>query len=115
AATQQPNCDVPQSFLSSDYDLGHVTEAVKTHQRLDISVIGTGSSSLPGPDGPRFAYPAQLEQALQKELPGVAVKVTVHIQPRATTVQMITGLQNILSSDKPSLTIWQAGTADAMN
>ena len=115
AATPEPNCDVPQSFLSSDYDLGRVTNEVKTRQRLDISVIGTGSSSLPGPDGPRYAYPAQLEQALQKDLPGVTVKVTAHVAPRATTVEMAKNLQTILSADKPSLVVWQAGTADAMN
>jgi hypothetical protein len=115
AATTEPSCDVPQSFLSSDYALTHVANEVKTHQRLDISVIGTGSSSLPGPDGVRFAYPAQLQQVLQKDLPGITVKVTAHVQSRATTVEMAKGLEKILTDDKPSLVIWQAGTADAMN
>jgi hypothetical protein len=77
-------------------------------------VIGTGSSSLPGPDGSRFAYPAQLEQALQKNLPGVTVKVTAHIEPRATTAEMAKDLPKILADDQPSLVIWQAGTSDAV-
>jgi hypothetical protein len=115
AAVPQPSCDVPESFLVSDTDLPGVTKEVKTQQRLDISVIGTGSSALSSPDGARFAYPAQLEQTLQKDLPGITVKVTAHVQPRATTADLATGLAKILSDDKPALVIWQAGTVDAMN
>jgi hypothetical protein len=114
AAVPEPSCDVPQSFLASDNDLGRVLKEVKSRQRLDIVVLGTGSSSLPGPDGAHFAYPVQLEQALQKELPGVAVKVTAHVEPRATTEEMTKDLPKILTDDQPSLVIWQAGTADAM-
>jgi hypothetical protein len=114
AAVPEPSCDVPQSFLASDNDLEHVLKEVKSRQRLDISVVGTGSSSLSGPDGAQFAYPAQLEQALKKELPGVSVKVTAHIESRATTAEMAKDLPNILADDQPSLVIWQAGTADAM-
>jgi hypothetical protein len=105
---------VPPSFLASDNDLGRVLKEAKSRQRLDISVIGTGSSSLPGPDGTHFAYPAQLEQALQKDLPGITVKVTAHIAPRATTAEMAKDLPKILADDQPSLVVWQAGTADAM-
>jgi hypothetical protein len=115
AAVPQPSCAVPESFLSSENDLTKVTAEVKTQQRLDISVIGTGSSALPGPDGTRFAYPAQLEQTLAQQLPGIKVKVTAHVQPRATTAEMAAGLAKILTDDKPSLVIWQAGTADAIN
>jgi hypothetical protein len=115
AAAPTDRCDVPDSFLSSENDLANVTNAVKEHQRLDISVIGTGSSALSGPDGVRYAYPARLEQALKQQLQGVAIKVTAHVQSRATTAELTKGLQKILAEDKPSLVIWQTGTADAIN
>ena len=117
AAAAAPNerCDVPDSFLSSDNDLTSATNQVKGQQRLDISVIGTGSSALPGPDGAAFAYPARLEQALSHELRGVSVKVTAHVEARAATADMVPGLAKILADDKPSLVIWQTGTVDAMN
>ena len=108
-------CDVPQSLLESDIELPRVTEEVKTKHRLDISVIGTGSSSIAGPDGARFAYPAQLQDRLTHDLPGVDVKLTAHVQPRATTAAMTAGLAKILADDKPSLVIWQAGTSDALS
>jgi len=108
-------CDVPQSFLESDIELPRVTAEVKTKHRLDISVIGTGSSSIAGPDGTRLAYPAQLEEALKSKLTGVEIKLTAHVQPRATTAAMVQGLVKILADDKPSLVIWQAGTSDALS
>jgi hypothetical protein len=114
AAAPEQSCDVPPSFLASDNELAHVLKEVKGRQRLDISVIGTGSSSLPGPDGVHFAYPAQLEQTLQKDLQGVTVKVTAHVEPRATTAEMAKDLAKILADDQPALVIWQAGTTDAM-
>jgi hypothetical protein len=115
-AEPQPDaCDVPASFLESEIDLGRVTNELKEKHRLDISVLGTGSSSLPGPDGAHFAYPARLEDALKQQLPGNEIKVTAHIQPKQTTANLLGGLDKILAEDHPSLVIWQAGTSDAIN
>ena len=115
AEPQPEACDVPASFLESEIDLSRVTAELKDKHRLDISVLGTGSSSLAGPDGPHFAYPARLEDALKQGLPGNEIKVTAHVQPRQTTANMLGGLDKILVEDRPSLVIWQAGTADAIN
>jgi hypothetical protein len=108
-------CDVPQSFLESDTDLTRVTKEDHDRHRLDISVIGTGSSALSGPDGVRFAYPARLDDALKQRLKGIDIKVTAHTQSRETTANMVLGLSKILADDKPTLVIWQAGTADALS
>jgi hypothetical protein len=115
-AEPQPDaCEVPASFLESEIDLTHATAEMKDRHRLDIAVIGTGSSALPGPDGARFAYPARLEEALKHQLPGAEIKVTAHIQAKQTTANVLGELGKILAEDKPSLVIWQAGTADALN
>jgi len=108
-------CEVPDSFVSGDTDLARVTTVIKDTHRLDISVIGTGSSALPGPDGARFAYPARLEDLLKQQLKGIDIKVTAHVQSRETTADMDSGLEKILADDKPVLVIWQAGTADALD
>lgn len=116
AAAGAEECAVPNSLIASDHELSRVMAQVKERQRLDISVIGTGSSTLPGPDGAQFAYPARLEAALKQRLPGIAIKVTAHVEPRQTTDEMVAALQKkILGADKPSLVIWQAGTFDAMS
>jgi len=108
-------CDLPASLVTSDPALARVTKAVQDQHRLTISVVGTGSSTLPGPDGARFAYPARLESALQQQLPGRTVKVTAHVKPRQTTAEMVADLKTILADDKPALVIWQAGTFDAVS
>jgi hypothetical protein len=116
AATAPPEqCDVPESFVESDTDLPAVTKETKDRHHLDISVVGTASSSISGPDGLRSAYPARLDDVLKQHLTGIDIKVTAHVQPRATTAAMVPSLEKILSDDKPSLVIWQTGTADAIS
>jgi hypothetical protein len=107
-------CDVPASLLESEIDLARATNQLKDQHRLIISVLGTGSSSLPGPDGAHFAYPAQLEEALKQQLPGNEINVIAHVAPKQTTANMLGGLDKMLAEDKPSLVVWQAGTADAI-
>jgi hypothetical protein len=108
-------CEVPQSFTASDAVLARVMKEIKADHRLNISVVGTGSSTLPGPDGASFAYPARLLAALKQLLPGVEIEVVVHVQSRQTTADMAARLKDILAADKPALVVWQAGTFDAVS
>jgi hypothetical protein len=105
---------VPDRLIPAENDLTHVGAEVKDRHRLDITVVGSGSSALAGPDGARFAYPAQLEQALKERLPGVEIKVTAHVPSRQTTADMAAAMPKILADDHPALVIWQAGTVDAL-
>jgi len=114
AAESAPDCDVPESLIPVEVDFKRVANEIKDRHRLDISVLGTASSALSGADEMRFAYPAQLEQALKERLPGNEIKVTAHVQPRQTTADMAAGLPKILTEDHPALVIWQAGTVDAL-
>ena len=114
AAEPAPDCSVPETLLPADHDLTHVSDEIKERHRLDISVVGSGSSVLSGPDGARFAWPAQLEDALKERLPGIEIKVTAHVQSRQNTADMAAALPKILSDDRPALLIWQAGTVDAL-
>jgi hypothetical protein len=109
-------CEVPPSFIASDSDLTRAAKAIKEQHRLDIAVVGTGSSALPpGPDGENFAYPARLQTALLQLLPGNDIKVTAHVQARQTTAEMAADLKQILAAEKPALVVWQAGTFDAVS
>jgi opacity protein-like surface antigen len=115
AAFAAEECEVPPSFIASDSDLTRVAKAIKDQHRLDIAVVGTGSSVLPGPDGEKFAYPARLQEALRRLLPGNDIKVAAHVEPRQTTAEMAAGLKKILPEEKPALVVWQAGTFDAVS
>jgi lysophospholipase L1-like esterase len=91
-----------------------VADAVAKDRRLTIAVVGTGSSILAGPDGPRSAYPARLEAALQKRLPSVTTKVVTLVRTRMTAADLARGMAKLLADEKPDLVIWQVGTIDAM-
>jgi lysophospholipase L1-like esterase len=107
-------CDIPASLLSGGWDLKHVTEAVAKDKRLTIAVVGTGSSLLAGPDGPRSAYPARLEAVLRQKLPAVDVRVVSLARSRMTAEDLARGMDKVLTDEKPDLVIWQTGTLDAI-
>jgi lysophospholipase L1-like esterase len=112
---QQPeDCAVPGYFLFGDSSLERVNEAVAKSKKLKIAVVGTASSTLPGRDGATNAYPARLEAALKRRLPGVAVTVATHAKPRQTAAQMDESLEKVLLDEKPNLVVWQSGTFDAL-
>jgi lysophospholipase L1-like esterase len=114
AESPAPSCDVPERLIPAESDLARVGAEVKDRHRLDITVVGSGSSALAGPDGARFAYPTQLEQALKERLPGVEIKVIAHVPSRQTTADMAAAMPKFLVEDHPALVIWQAGTVDAL-
>jgi lysophospholipase L1-like esterase len=113
-AVERQACEIPSYLLFGNNDLKHVADAVKKERRLTIAVVGTGSSILTGPDGPRSAYPARLEAALQQRLPAVAVKVVTLVRTRMTAQDLAQGMGKLLIDEKPDLVIWQTGTLDAI-
>ena len=114
AIAEHPNCQIPGYLLESQYDLKRVNASVVQQRQLTIAVLGTGSSNLAGPEGPRSAYPARLETALKKRLPSVSVKVVTLVRSRQTAEELAAGLPKLLVDEKPDLLIWQCGTVDAM-
>jgi len=107
-------CSVASHLVHAESALPRVAAAIAKTKTLTVVVVGTTSSTLPGANGQALAYPARLEAALQKRLPGVTVKVISMAKPRQTAQEMAEGFPKILKDEKPSLVVWQTGTADAM-
>jgi hypothetical protein len=107
-------CSVPGYLLFGSNDLKRVAAAVTMERQLAIAVVGTSSSALAGPDGPRSAYPARLEAALKQRMPTIAVKVVPLVRTRLTAEDLAKGMAKLLVDEKPDLVIWQTGTIDAM-
>jgi len=114
AAIAAEPCDIPGYLLVGSNELKHVAEAIQKEKKLTIAVVGTGSSILAGPEGPRSAYPARLEAALKAKLPSVAVKVVSLVRTRMTTEDLAKGMEKLVNDEKPDLVIWQTGTLDAI-
>jgi hypothetical protein len=106
-------CQVAEPQIERVFPLQQVRHALAA-KRLDILVLGAGSSLLPGPNGVKNSYPARLQIALAELLPGVAVNVTTDVKSRRTADQMVKTLLPALAAAKPALMIWQTGTVDAM-
>jgi lysophospholipase L1-like esterase len=103
---------VPGYLLFGESELSEVAKSVKERQQLDIAIIGSGSSTLGGPEGK--AYPARLEVALKARLPQVNVTVTIHAAPRQTAADMREQIKQIVREQRPALIVWQTGTVDAI-
>ncbi len=86
-AEDTPGCAVPAYLLATENALPKVAEAVKTRKRLDVLVIGSGSSALTGPEGAGMSYPARLEAALRETFPGVQVNVKVDLRNKKTAAE----------------------------
>ena len=106
-------CMTAINLVHADAALPKVAAAIKS-KTLNIVVAGTGSSMLPGQGGTDAAYPTRLEAALQKKLPGVAVKVHSIAKSRQTAADMAGAFPQVLKDEKPALVVWQTGTFDAM-
>lgn len=112
AADAPAECMLDENRPSYVVALPHVAKAIAA-KKLDILVMGSGSSGLPGSAAGK-AYPARLQAALAEALPGVAVKVTADVKSRRTAAAMLQALPAALAATKPALLIWQTGTVDAM-
>jgi hypothetical protein len=107
-------CAVAAHLVHADAGLPRVAKAIaKTHD-LTVVVSGTASSSLPGAEGVKLAYPARLELALRKKLPDVTVKVVTDVTARRAASDMAQNFLGILKKERPSLVVWQTGTFDSM-
>jgi len=106
-------CLVAQHQVEHEFPLPQVARSIAA-KRLDILVVGAGSSSLPGPNGTMLAYPARLQRALSEKLTGVAVKVTADVKSRRNAGDMVKTIDGALAETKPALVVWQTGTVDAM-
>jgi hypothetical protein len=113
-AAEDGACAVAADLVSTDVGLSHVAAAITKARHLDIAVMGTGSSILPGSSGADVAYPARLQATLSKRLPGVEIKVLSYARTKQTAAEMADGFGKVLTGAKPALVIWQTGTVDAM-
>jgi GDSL-like Lipase/Acylhydrolase family len=113
-AVDPPSCAVPDNLLFVDNNLTRVATAAGKQHQLTISVLGTGSSTLAGTEGPSLAYPARLEAALNQRLSKVTVKVSSRTKIGQTADIMRRSMKDLLVGEKPDLVIWQTGTVDAI-
>ena len=112
-AEHPAECRVAEHQVDNVFPLHNTARAIAA-KHLQIFVLGAGSSSLPGPNGAKTAYPARLQAVLSEKLPGVEVKLATDVKSKRTAPEMLKVLAASLAANKPTLLIWQTGTNDAM-
>ena len=112
-AEHPAECRVAENLIDRNFPLPQVTRAMAA-KRLNVLVVGAGSSLLPGANGGKNAYPARLQIALAEKLPGVEVKVATDVKAKRSAAEMVKALPQALAAAKPALMVWQTGTVDAM-
>jgi len=114
ALAEDEACEAGKAVIPSEAMLPRAAAAVAKDHALTIVVLGTGSSTLPGPGGEKAAYPARLQAALAGLLPGTDIKVIPDVKSRQTAAELLEqGLPGI-AQHRPALVIWQSGTVDAI-
>lgn len=114
AGQDSADCAVASHLAYADYGLARVAAAIDRDRQIEVAVMGTGSSLLPGPAGAKLAYPERLAPALAARLPAVAAKVVSYAKMGQTAAAMAKQFSVIVKESKPDLVIWQTGTVDAM-
>ncbi|MBI3705226.1 MAG: SGNH/GDSL hydrolase family protein [Rhizobiales bacterium] len=107
------DCRVAKPQIESIFSLPHVAVGIAA-KKLNILVLGAGSSLLRGATGAHEAYPTRLQRALAQQLPGVEVNVATDVKPKRTAAEMVQALPAAIAAVKPNLVVWQTGTADAI-
>jgi hypothetical protein len=114
AWTERPaECRVAEHLVQSPFPLPRASKALEA-KRLDILVLGGGSSMLPGASGKLKSYPSRLEALLAQKLPNIAIKVTVDTKSRRPAAEALRTMPHDLATAKPNLVVWQAGVIDAV-
>lgn len=108
-------CAVAEPLVVADFGLPKVADAIARNHRVDVVVMGTGSSVLTGPGGVDIGYPAKLQAAFAARLPGVEVRIVSRAKGKATAAQMAAEFGRMMAEVRPNLVIWQTGTFDAMS
>ena len=108
-------CAFPGYLLFGDSLLQRVTAAVQKDKTLKVVVLGGTSSTIPGPEGASYAYPARFEATLISRLPGLTISVAAYVKPRQSAAQAAEKIKKLVLDEKPVLVVWQTGTYDAVH
>lgn len=107
-------CAVPPDLQAKTLPLRHTRAAHKAGKPLRIVALGTSSTS-GGAAARGDSYPAQLEEELEKRLPGRSVMVINKGVGGQTARKMAERIEDDVLSLQPHLVIWQTGTVDTAN
>lgn len=103
-------CYVPAELRGVHASLPNTAEAVGKGRELVIVALGSSSTAGTGASRPDKAYPAQLQVALRRVWPTLAIVVYNEGVGGETTEKMLARLERSVLAHQPHLVIWQIGS-----
>lgn len=107
-------CEVAPELIPDAAPLPHARQALKTEHKLKIVALGSSSTLGLGATDSQAAWPARLQAVLASALAGAEVRVINRGIARQSAQQMVERLDSDVLAEKPSLVIWESGTAEAV-
>ncbi len=107
-------CRAKPGLLDLGAPLPIARKAMAERKQLRIVALGSSSTAGYGVSNPAYAYPAQLRVGLEKAFPGVEIDVINRGIGGQDVTEMAERMRAEMTSNVPSLVIWQTGTNAAM-
>jgi lysophospholipase L1-like esterase len=114
AAGLSPACAVPESLLTLSGDTEHAAAHLRDWGGLRILAIGSSSTEGVGASSRAATYPARLQVALSRLLPGRVIHVVNRGRSGEVAAQTVHRLHQLVALLQPDLVAWQLGTNDAV-
>ncbi|MBI3330185.1 MAG: SGNH/GDSL hydrolase family protein [Nitrospinae bacterium] len=114
-AAQGQDCPVPPSLYNSEPTLPKTAAALASGHTVSIVAIGGASTVGIAAGSPELAWPARLATALTSRFPAAFVAVDNRAVARQTAQEMASRLDREVIGLRPTLVIWETGTADAVH
>lgn len=112
--TRAGDCPTPAGFFAGEGQLAHTTKALRQRTPVKIVVIGGNSTSGKANSKTEMAFPWRLAEELKRRHPGATVDVATHTHAGIVAARRLELISGPVILAKPTLVIWQTGTADAV-
>ena len=113
--SDQGRCNVPDSFIAQNVPLTRTAQQLHDNKPIKIVAIGSSSTQGVGASEPGNAYPARLEEELERLWPQANITVLNRGIGGERAHQMLARFDKDVFAEKPDLVIWQTGTNSALS
>ncbi len=113
--SDQGRCNVPDSFIAQNVPLTRTAQQLHDNKPIKIVAIGSSSTQGVGASEPGNAYPARLEEELERLWPQANITVLNRGVGGERSHQMLARFDKDVFAERPDLVIWQTGTNNALS
>lgn len=114
AAFAATPCKAPKELVRFTAPLTNLVAAFKTSKLIKVVAIGSSSTAGSGASSPHAAFPAQLDDELERRFDGWDFKVTNLGVGGQLAREMFERMDHDVIPREPHLVLWQTGVNDAI-